>query len=818
VTAAALLAALGLVARLCTSGQAAPLPSAAAGSAPDVELEAGAIARDTASGVYLLEQGVLLRRGAVTLRSRAARFDPRTGEVAATGEVLLTDVGRVVAAEGLRAVLGGSFQAEGVVAFLKDGALDLSGAATLEAARAAGTNRLSLSGASVRGEATGRLLLEGARLTLCDCGDHAPSWEIRARSADVVPGERAILSRPVLRVTPRFLFIDRPVPVLALPWLYVPLADRRTGLLLPQIESSGATGLGFALPLFVTLGRSADLTFTAGYAVGRGEGDAASVEGPSARLELRWAPAVGTEGVAEITWLHDLADERVGVGGDRYAVELRHAQRLSDRTSLRADVALFGDPFLPRDFTADLLARTTPYRRSDVLLTHRRDLGVLELDAAYLQPLAGRDAAGYGTFGAEVDVLHRLPAFSATLLPLAAGPLRVEGRAGLARFAPVQSLAGRSSLGGAQVDALLRAPVSRADARAELALPLVAGGVSLEPFVRGAALAYALEGGGARRERAWAVGGARLSATATGTFGAVRHRVTPRLVWLAGTPAGGDGPGSGYDLFDREDTAPIPDPASPAPPSLRSPLAAAPEGRFHQLRVSLENRLEVRGAEALRVEVGQDLDLERSRLAETFLSGAVRAGRFSADAEARFLAFDARPEPAAVPLGGAGATPPPRSALLDRFTELRAQAAVSSRRGDALRAGLVAIGAGASGTLVAGLDALFDLAPAPLFASAQGSAGARIALGPGALGYDVLFPGRRQRTSDAGAATPFACPGESRTSIGPLHVQQHVGSFTWDSPCRCFRVVATVGVTRCGEVSGGFSLDLAGLGSRAPIR
>ena len=208
-----------------------------------MQLEAESIARDPASGAYVLEGGVVLRRGAVTLRARAARFDRASGEVIATGDVLLTDVARVVAADGVRAVLGGAFEAEGVVAFLKDGAVDVSGASTLDEARAAGRNRLSLSGSSVSGDGSGRLRLEGARLTLCDCGGHAPSWEIRAREADVIPGKRAILSRPVLRITPRFLFVDHPVPVLALPWLYLPLADRQTGLLLPRDRVERRHGL-----------------------------------------------------------------------------------------------------------------------------------------------------------------------------------------------------------------------------------------------------------------------------------------------------------------------------------------------------------------------------------------------------------------------------------------------------------------------------------------------------------------------------------------------------------------------------------------------
>ena len=86
------------------------------------------------------------------------------------------------------------------------------------------------------------------------------TWALRARSADVIPGDRAILTWPVLYV--------HAVPVLPLPWLYVPLGERQTGLLFPEIASTAATGFAFSQPLYVTLGEHADLTLSPGWAFG----------------------------------------------------------------------------------------------------------------------------------------------------------------------------------------------------------------------------------------------------------------------------------------------------------------------------------------------------------------------------------------------------------------------------------------------------------------------------------------------------------------------------------------------------------------------
>ena len=113
---------------------AAPPPPALQG---DARVDAGTVVYDLATGTYRLEGGVVIRRGLVTLRARHAAYDPRSGEVTAAGGVLLSDATRVLAADGLRAVLGGDLHATGVVAFLKDGPVDLGAVATpAEAVRA----------------------------------------------------------------------------------------------------------------------------------------------------------------------------------------------------------------------------------------------------------------------------------------------------------------------------------------------------------------------------------------------------------------------------------------------------------------------------------------------------------------------------------------------------------------------------------------------------------------------------------------------------------------------------------------------------------
>lgn len=783
----AALAAAGILARLCAADPQLPATASGVG---DVRIE-GDVTYQSGTGRLLVENGAVLRRGPVVIRARSATFDPATGEVRAAGRALLTDATHVIAADGIRAILGGAVEAEDVVAFVKDEPVDLAPVTTLDAARHLGRNRLSFSGAHLRATPAGRFRLDGARLTLCDCpSGGAPSWEVTARRADVVPGDRAILSWAVLRVTPRFLFVHRPVPVLVLPWLYLPLGDRQSGLLLPEVRSTYATGFALAVPLFVTLGESADATLTAEYAFGRTGGDVAkgAVRGPGARLELRWAPAVDAAGRLELAFVHDLDAEPGGAGGDRFALTGAHAQRLSARTTLRSELALYGDPVWVRDLTPDVLGRTSPYRRSDVLVSHRRDALVLEASASYLQPLrpGGRvPGEPYGPFGADVGVPSRAPAASAIVLPFGAGPLLASARVGATRFA---------SLSGAD-DPEGRPAAERADGRLELSLPLLLGGaVTFAPYVRGAAAAYAFETARDSAAGAWGVAGAVLGTEFSRRFGTLRHSVAPRVEWRAGTGLAGDA--LGWLAYDARDGAALRTGAA-------GPLPVALPERWQQLRVAVESRLSVDGADLVRVELGQDLDLRRGRFAETFAAATLAAGRLGLDASARFLAVDGRGDPAEP----AAAIP----SFLDRFTELRASASYTDGRGDALRAGLLAVGPGGSGTLLAGLDPLFDLRAAPLEAAAWASAGGRLVLGGATLGYDALLPGRA-------AFVPTCAEGGGTRRVEGWQVQQHAASLAWSSPCRCFRIAAIVRVTDCGEVSYSASIDLSRLRDSRAIR
>lgn len=814
-----------LTAAALLAGLSAPpggLPSATG----DVSFEAAHVVFSGETGTYELSGGAVVRRGGVVLRADRATVNPATGEVWASGGALLLDATRAVQAETIHAVLDGPFEASGIVAFFKEKPLDPTRISSMAEARQ-GRNRLSLTADRVEGDAGGRLAIGGARLTLCDCGQgRAPTWELSAPRAKV-EGDRLALSWPVLRVTPRIVGVTKPVPVLVLPWLSLPLRDRQSGLLFPELNIRPVTGFGIGVPLYLTLGRSADATLMPEYFFGPEDPGrpGGAVEGPGLGLELRWAPAERAFGAVRFHLVQDLDTERLkardeggsgelGAGGLRFSIEGAHRQSLGEATRLAVNVALAQDAFMFRDFRGTGLPVNPYYSRTDALLSHRAERWVLEGGAAYLEPLAHDDRFRPGTpswFGLSLPTLHRWPSVSARLLPPAEGGLQVEGRVGVSRFAPFVGHQGvllptdpgfprsadqapaRPPPLDPNVVPLPREAVTRGEARLQLSRPALLGRtVSVEPWIRGAASGYAFDAVDPTAA-AWGLAGLSASAQLARRWGAVEHRIVPRLELIAGTDVWrpeGARPFAAFDLWDRVEVDAAAE-LDGAPARIVQELSAAPNGAYAQARATIGTRLSgPRGSLAL--ELGQDADVRGGRLAESFASLAAVGGPFRADASVRFLPANLR---AALPETW-------RPSWLDELTRLHVGASVRDRRGDTLRFSLDATAAGAIGAQGAGVDALFDLRPSNAPPDAWYRAGLRLMLGGAALDYEVKLTARDYPT--------VACSGgESRMDVPAGRPVEQNAVLGWDSPCRCFTVRVRASRDACDNMTYGLDVDLS---------
>jgi LPS-assembly protein len=467
------------VVALAAMGQTPPATSAPP-PADALQVEGDWLGYDTAAQVATMRGHALLRRGPLLVRADELVYDQVYQHVLAKGHVMLVQGLFAAVADELdadvqdpqRLEAGGKrmtgWQKQKVTA---DRLLQ---AKTQEELRGLGQSMLTMSGSHLRRVAEDEYEVNDLAFTPCDCTTSGePSWHIEARHSDLESGERAILYWPVI-------YIGR-IPVLPLPWLYLPMSDRRSGLLIPSPVFTGQNGFSLNLPVFVTLGRSYDLTLTPGYYFGRGLYTSASpepgtncsgdhcgstfygVKGPRLQTELNYAPNDKTLGRVTFGLIDDLRERRspfepcLTVGGPcqdpggergiRGEASIRHVQDLGDGYYDRVDVSFVSDGYYLRDLTADILGLTAQYLRSTAVLYHRDANSYVGLDATVRQDIRW----GFNWLGSDVDAqgrhgpntLDRLPGLSFALpdRPLA-GPIWGGLQAQYTRIAPIVGLTG----------------------------------------------------------------------------------------------------------------------------------------------------------------------------------------------------------------------------------------------------------------------------------------------------------------------------------------------------------------------------------------
>jgi LPS-assembly protein len=360
---------------------------------PDkVHIEAEELLARGKDGPVLLTGGVWLKGKDIDIRAEWVEIFPDQDRIVLAGSVKVVEGNSVMLSERLelnrktsRAVIR-----RAIILVKKDVAPNqLPAYVTSLGLITAGRNVFTLQGTQVVKDKD-RWDVSGARFTACDCGDQAPSWEIRACKADIIPEERAWLTWPVLYL--------KGLPVFAAPVAYLPLSNRRTGLLFPQLNYSGRDGVVLSESLFITLGRSADTTLT---------GDWFEERGFRERLEFRARPSHNS--LIETRFMY-IYDEKVAEIDSkkhlrhRYSAELDAWLLTRSKFSLNASVRLYSDSDINRDFVSDMAGRAADYAPSTVGLGKAGQDYLLTLDAAYLQDLR---FGGVDLFGDQVDAIDR---------------------------------------------------------------------------------------------------------------------------------------------------------------------------------------------------------------------------------------------------------------------------------------------------------------------------------------------------------------------------------------------------------------------------
>ncbi|QSQ27752.1 LPS assembly protein LptD [Pyxidicoccus parkwayensis] len=392
-----------------------------------VELAADFVAYEADKQVLTARGHCELRTGDMLLRADEVTYD-EAGQVAtASGNVMFVGPGGMAAVADSVHVDIRSFEAnlQGGFFMQKKGVTleAMLAAKTPQELRAMGETPVILSGTRIRRTGPNSFVVDDLAFTPCECGPGEPSWRVEASAANVVLGERATLSWPVVYV--------RSVPVFALPWLYLPLAERRSGLLIPKPSTSSLNGFSLEQPVFVTLGRSYDMTFTPGYFSGgglvtrviddRGTADTKDdltvrdpkvfgVKGARLLSEFRYVPSEHARGRLTLGVLYDsrpvrdprdrdgafyreLVDGAPGPNiitdarGLRGEASWQHTQELGSGWYDRVDASLVSDGFYTRDLTADIIAREFQYLRSTASLYKREDELYAGLDVSLRQDI-----------------------------------------------------------------------------------------------------------------------------------------------------------------------------------------------------------------------------------------------------------------------------------------------------------------------------------------------------------------------------------------------------------------------------------------------
>jgi len=360
----------------------------------------------------------------VVIYADSARWDRESGEVALTGSVEVSHpLYRVYADSVLLEIPENVVRASGNVRVvsLADGAAGevlTAEEIMIEADRGTGwllNSRLkvplgdaefSFQGKKVTRLSENRYLIEDGIFTWCRCGEaEKPDWSVGAEEikADLEGDAEVRGGRVYLRG----------VPAGYVPYFRYPVGtSRRSGFLMPEVETAGSDGVHLELPYFQTLGRSADATFYPRYIQERGF---------DAGGEVRYNLGPAAEGA-----LHGFGIDDVKEKEPRGGVRLRHRTEVGPSFTAAADLAWITDNEVLFDFDhRDLGDENARFLQSSLYLSaHRPDMNLTTEFAAFDDLMGGDLRTSLLGEDRDEEMIQRLPALTYTLLTTEiSGPL-----------------------------------------------------------------------------------------------------------------------------------------------------------------------------------------------------------------------------------------------------------------------------------------------------------------------------------------------------------------------------------------------------------
>jgi hypothetical protein len=182
-----------------------------------------------------------------------------------------------------------------------------------------------------------KLRLKQAVVTTCN--QPLPYWSFAVSSATVTLEKYARMWNVRLR--------GLKAPLVYLPYLVWPVKeDRAAGLLMPELSNTQQRGQVYTVPIFIPLGRSADVTL-----IPRFYTEAGFMSG----AESRFIPNLKGAGLLGGFYIDDEVE-----GKERYRLDYRQTQDFRNGFRMVADVGLVSDPEYYTDFERDLNLASAP--------------------------------------------------------------------------------------------------------------------------------------------------------------------------------------------------------------------------------------------------------------------------------------------------------------------------------------------------------------------------------------------------------------------------------------------------------------------------
>jgi len=302
-----------------------------AGSGSPVVIEADTAVYDRKTGAYTLTGDVKLSQGGRVLTADRAVLNTQTGEAHAEGRVTLTDPENSLSSDKM------TVNFETGLGVIEKGRIFVK------------RENYHITGESIERLSETEFEVVDGSLTTCD--GKTPFWRITASDLKVRMDKDVRAEGVVMRI--------KEVPVLYSPYAWFPLLKpRTTGLLIPSVGYSTDDGFKLYESFYWAPADNYDATFDLNYLSNRGAG---------LGVELRLA--LDTESYTRLYgfYMDDRKDK-----SERYNLELAHVQKLFDRVMVKANMNISDKQFF-RDLAESTVDRTQRSIDSNFFVTYNQD-------------------------------------------------------------------------------------------------------------------------------------------------------------------------------------------------------------------------------------------------------------------------------------------------------------------------------------------------------------------------------------------------------------------------------------------------------------